>query len=84
MVHYYIFIFLSASASICTSGKLIIFFMICNRQAIDKELEQKEGYESFSVPQQQQSVPNAWQPPMIQQQQHPGKLNTVSLVQIQL
>ena len=53
-------------------------------QAIDKELEQKEGYESFSVPQQtqQQPVANAWPHPMMQQQQqkqqqqqHPGMLH---------
>lgn len=46
------------------------------QEAIDKELEQKEGYESFSVPQQQQTVANTWSHPMVQQQQqqqqHPG------------
>ena len=48
-------------------------------QAIDKELEQKEGYESFSVPQQthQQPVANAWPHALMQQQQQqqrPGML----------
>ena len=48
-------------------------------QAIDKELEQKEGYDSFSVPQQthQQPVANAWPHALMQQQQQqqrPGML----------
>ena len=51
-------------------------------QAIDKELEQKEGYESFSVPQQthQQPVANAWPHALMQQQQQqqcPGMLFTL-------
>ena len=51
-------------------------------QAIDKELEQKEGYESFSVPQQthQQPVANAWPHALMQQQQQqqrPGILFTL-------
>ena len=38
-------------------------------QAIDKELEQKEGYENYSAMQQQQSLASPWPNPMVQQQQ---------------
>lgn len=47
-----------------------------NFQAIDKELELKEGFENYSSPHQRPApVAKPWSHPMIQQQQQqPGKL----------
>ena len=44
-------------------------------QAIDKELELKEGFENYSAPQQRPApVVKPWTHPMMQQQQQPGML----------
>ena len=51
--------------------------MYFNFQAIDKELELKEGFENYSAPQQRPApVAKPWTHPMIQQQQQqqPGML----------
>ncbi|XP_068725286.1 apoptotic chromatin condensation inducer in the nucleus-like [Montipora capricornis] len=44
------------------------------QEAIDKELEQKEGYENYSAMQQQQSLASPWPNPMVQQQQQKQNL----------
>jgi len=50
--------------------------MYFNFQAIDKELELKEGFENYTAPQQRPApVAKPWSHPMIQQQQQqPGML----------
>lgn len=65
--------FLIFFVAMCNLGCLIkcVYF---NFQAIDKELELKEGFENYPAPQQRPApVAKHWTHPMIQQQQQqPG------------